>query len=101
MEPRSTSNSAARGCGREADLFQNPDRFTALSGEAAHSAWSLSLFIGLRGLSVVLVQRSGSKRNQEEVCMLEKESEVLGIELDIEELEAKITPDGDNIIWGT
>ena len=34
--------------------------------------------------------------------MLEKESEALVLELDIEELEAKIAPDdGDNIIWGT
>jgi hypothetical protein len=32
--------------------------------------------------------------------MLEKESEALVIEIDIEELEAKVAPD-DNIIWGT
>jgi hypothetical protein len=43
-----------------------------------------------------------SKRNKEEVCMLEKESEALVLELNIEELEAKIAPDSnDNIIWGT
>jgi hypothetical protein len=34
--------------------------------------------------------------------MLEKEKEVLVLDLDIEELESKIAPDdGDNIIWGT
>jgi hypothetical protein len=34
--------------------------------------------------------------------MLEKESKALIVDLEIEELEAKIAPDdGDNIIWGT
>jgi hypothetical protein len=33
--------------------------------------------------------------------MLEKESEALVLEVNIEELEAKTAPDGDNIIWGT